>query len=154
MALSESQTLKKSLDDDHDWRVRSELWHRRTIKSSGRRAKRERRREPLILCGHGVSLRTEGGSLTIRNGLTHYPQKQETYHFFEGGLELPTRLIMIDGSGSLSFDVLSWLSEQRVTMIRINWKGDVSSIISSTGYAANPFRTKWQIETRENPTKR
>jgi CRISP-associated protein Cas1 len=35
-------------------------------------------REPLILSGHGISLRIEGGALTIRNGFTHYPQKQET----------------------------------------------------------------------------
>jgi CRISP-associated protein Cas1 len=50
--------------------------------------------------------------------------------------------------------VLSWLCEQRVSLIQINWKGEVSSFTSATGYAANPFRLKWQIETRENPKKR
>jgi hypothetical protein len=34
------QTLEQPLDQGHDWRIRSELWCRRAIKSSGRRAKR------------------------------------------------------------------------------------------------------------------
>jgi hypothetical protein len=112
------QTLMQPLDQGHDW-----LWCRRTIKSSGRRAKRERPREPLVLCGHGVSLRIEGGALTVRNGLTHYPQKHATHRFFKGDLDLPTRIIMLDGSGSLSFDVLSWLAEQDVSLVRIDWRG-------------------------------
>lgn len=140
--------------DDHNWCIRSELWNRQSAKIATQRAKRERPRAPLILCGHGVSLRVEGGSLLIRNGFTHYPQKQEAYRFFKGDLAIPTRIVMLDGSGSLSFDVLSWLSEQGVSLIRINWKGEVSSITSATGYAANPFRVKWQFETRENPMKR
>jgi CRISP-associated protein Cas1 len=61
---------------------------------------------------------------------------------------------MLDGSGSISFEVLSWLTEQRVSLIQINWKGEVSSVTSATSYAANPFRVKWQSETRENPKKR
>jgi CRISP-associated protein Cas1 len=118
------------------------------------RAKRERPRTPLILSGHGVSLRVDGGSLLIRNGFTHYPQKQETYRFFKGELALPERIIMLDGSGSISFDVLAWLSEQRVSLIQMNWKGEVVSIASTNGYSANPFRVNWQIETREHPKKR
>jgi hypothetical protein len=58
----------------------------------------------------GSKSRDEGGALTIRNGFTHYPQKQETDRFFKGELTIPPRIIMLDGSGSISFDVLSWLS--------------------------------------------
>jgi hypothetical protein len=57
-------------------------------------------------------LRVEGGALTIRNGFTHYPQKQETYRFFKGELTTtPPRIIVLDGNGSISFDVLTWLSD-------------------------------------------
>jgi hypothetical protein len=45
-------------------------------------------KQPLVLCGHGVLLRVEGGAFTIRNGFTHYPQKQETYRFFKGELSI------------------------------------------------------------------
>jgi hypothetical protein len=84
-----------------------------------------------VLAGRGrmyfVSTRVSGrpsccGALTIRNGFTHHPQKQETYRFFKGETALPERIIMLDGSGSISFDVLAWLSEQRVSLIQINWK--------------------------------
>ena len=135
-------------NDDHEWRDRSVVWSRRALRDTARHSKRERPRTPLILSGHGVSLRIEGDALTIRNGFTHYPQKQETYRFFKGELAIPERIIMLDGSGSISFDVLAWLSEQRVSLIQINWQGEVSSVASPTGYAANPFRVKWQIENR------
>jgi len=127
-------------EDDLDWAKRCELWANRTKKASGRRAMRERPRQPLILSGHGVTLRVENGALTIRNGFTRYPQKQESYRFFKGELSIPERIVLIDGSGSVSFDVLSWLAEQGVSLIRVDWRGEVVCVASRSGYSANPFR--------------
>jgi hypothetical protein len=73
--------------------------------------------------------------LTIRNGFTHYPQKQETYRFFRGNLVCPERIIMLDGSGSISFDVLAWLSEQRVSLIQITWNAEVSAATRQIHFA-------------------
>jgi CRISPR-associated endonuclease Cas1 len=101
-----------------------------------------------------VTLRIENGALTIRNGFTHYPQKQETYRFFKGELSIPERIIVLDGSGSVSFDVLSWLAEQGVSLIRIDWRGEVVCVASRSGYSANPFRVQWQRETRADKVKR
>ena len=129
--------------DDHVWRDRSELWSRRALGDTAGRAKRERPRSPLILTGHGVSLHIEGGALTIRNGFTHYPQKQETYRFFKGELTIPDRIIILDGSGSISFDVLSWLAEQDVSLVRIDWRGEMVCVASRSGYAANSYRVQW-----------
>jgi hypothetical protein len=116
--------LAEALSDDLEWQVRSQSWSGNATKAAGVRAKRERPRMPLILSGHGISQRVEGGSLFIRNGFTHYPQKQETYRFFKGELTIPHRIIILDGSGSISFDVLSWLSEQGVSLIQIDWRGE------------------------------
>jgi CRISP-associated protein Cas1 len=99
-------------------------------------------------------LRVERGALTIRDGFTHYPQKQETYRFFKGELTIPPRVIMLDGSGSISFDVLAWLSEQNVPLIRIDWQGNVQTVLANNGYAANPYRVEWQRETRADPKQR
>jgi CRISP-associated protein Cas1 len=148
-----TESIAGANDDDQPWKTRSAMWARRA-KNGASRAKHQRSREPLVLSGHGISLRIEGGALTVRNGFTHYPQKQETYRFFKGELAIPERIILLDGSGNISFDVLAWLSEQRVSLIQINWKGEVSSFISSTGYSANPFRVEWQMETRGHPKKR
>ena len=60
----------------------------------------------------------------------------------------------MDGSGSISFDVLSWLAEQKVSLIRIDWKGDIVCVAGASGYSANPHRVGWQFETRENPEQR
>ena len=71
-----------------------------------------------MLAGRGVSLKVDAGSLLIRNGFTHYPQTQDTYRFFKGDAALPSRIIMLDGSGSITFDVLAWLNQQRVPLVR------------------------------------
>jgi CRISP-associated protein Cas1 len=136
------------------WATRSEIWRNRVQRTSARRTKRAKPQPALILAGHGVSLRVHGGALEIKNGLTHYPQQRETYLFFRGDADLPERIILSDCSGSVSFDVLSWLNEQKVNLVRIDWRGDIVCIAGASGYSANPFRVRWQLETRENPTLR
>jgi CRISP-associated protein Cas1 len=133
------------------WAARSELWRSRVERASGRRTKRAKPQSALILAGHGVSLRIHGGALEVKDGLTHYPQQRKTYLFFRGDVDLPERIIFLDCDGSISFDVLSWLNEQKVNLVRINWRGDVVCVAGASGYSANPFRVKWQLETRDNP---
>jgi CRISP-associated protein Cas1 len=141
-------------EDDSAWATRSNMWQSRVEKVSARRTKRAKPKPASILAGHGVSLRIENGALTIQNGFTHYPQKREINRYFPGDLSLPERIILIDGSGSISFDVLSWLAEQNVSFIRIDWKGDIVSVAGASGYSANPHRVRWQLQTRENPEQR
>jgi CRISP-associated protein Cas1 len=140
--------------DDTQWATRSVMWQARAAKVSARRTKRAKAQPALILAGHGVSLRIENGSLTIKNGFTHYPQQREIIRYFRGDVALPERIILLDGSGSISFDVLSWLAEQKISLIRIDWKGDIVSVAGATRYSANPFRVRWQLETRESPEQR
>jgi CRISPR-associated protein Cas1 len=132
------------------WATRSEIWRSRVDRASARRTKRAKPRSALILAGHGVSLRIHGGALEIKNGLTHYPQQPETYLFFRGDVDLPERIMLLDCNG-VSFDVLSWLNEQNVSLIRIDWRGKIICVAGKAGYSANPFRVKWQLETRDNP---
>ena len=126
------------------------MWQSRVEKASARRTKRAKAQPALILAGRGVSLRIENGAPTIQNGFTHYPQKRERIRYFPRDLALPERIILLDGSGSISFDVLSWLAEQKVSFIRIDWKGDIVCV-GASGYSANSFRVRWQLETGENP---
>ena len=130
------------------------MWRSRVERASIRRTKRAKPQSALILAGHGVLLRIHGGALEIKNGLTHYPQQRETYLFFRGDADLPERIILLDCSGSISFDVLSWLNEQKISLIRIDWRGKIVCVAGATGYSANPFRVQWQLETRENPALR
>jgi CRISPR-associated protein Cas1 len=133
------------------WATRGELWRSRVETASLRRTKRAKPQSALILAGHGVLLRIRGGALEIQNGLTHYPQQRETHLFFRGDTDLPERIILLDCSGSVSFDVLSWLNEQNMSLIRIDWRGKVVCVAGASGYSANPFRVQWQLETRDNP---
>jgi CRISP-associated protein Cas1 len=141
-------------EDNADWALRSEMWRNRLVKASGRRTRRAKAPSALTLAGHGASLRIQGGALTIQNGFTHYPQTRETFRYFPGDLLLPKRIILLDGTGSISFDVLNWLSEQSVALIRIDWKGDIVCISGASGYSANPHKVRWQLETRETHSRR
>jgi CRISPR-associated endonuclease Cas1 len=143
------------LIDDAEWSTRSALWRNHLDKISPRRAKRSRAAPPaLVLAGHGVALRIKGGALRIQNGFTHYPQVRETFLYFRGDVDLPRRIILLDGDGSISFDVLSWLAEQNVSLIRIGWNGEIVCVAGASGYSANPHRVRWQFETRDDPERR
>jgi len=86
--------------DDVGWSDRCEFW--RTLAAHKRGIpKKYRYREPLILCGHGIRLRVDHGTLLIRNGFTHYPQKSEDIRFFPGDPNLPDRIVISDGSGGI-----------------------------------------------------
>jgi CRISPR-associated protein Cas1 len=142
--------------DDLEWAERSQFWMK-VQASSGfetKRKKRERNPTPLILCGHGISLRVEKGALVIRDGFTHYPQEQNVHRFFPRDLELPTRIVLLDGSGTLSFDVLNWLADQGVALARVKWTGEVATVAGGNGYAADPAKLEWQKGTRSDPVKR
>jgi CRISP-associated protein Cas1 len=140
--------------DDPEWADRSRHWANRGTGPKDKRVRRQRSRDPLILAGHGVSLRIEAGTLLVRNGFTHYPQRQEQYRYFKGDADLPSRIIMLDGSGSITFDVLTWLNEQKVPLVKIDWTGNAVTVVSGDSFAANRERVAWQTETRSDRRKR
>ena len=108
----------------------------------------------MILCGHGVSLKVDKGTLLIRDGFTHWPQERTEYRLFKGAQDLPPRIVMLDGSGTLTFDVLTWLSQQSIPLIRLDYQGNVESVIGGAGFAMDPAKVQWQIETRNDPERR
>jgi CRISPR-associated protein Cas1 len=137
-----------------EWAERCDFWSRESVGLQSKRLTRERNTNPLILTGHGCSLRIDGGALIINQGFTHYPQKQECHRYFKGDLALPRIIVLLDGSGSLSFDVLSWLGEQGVALARIKWNGDVAVFASGAGFVADAGKLRWQYETQADETLR
>jgi len=140
--------------DDHEWFERNGYWLEESITKLPKRKLRQRNPAPLILNGHGVSMRIENGALVIRDGFTHYPQEQAKYRYFPRDLELPTRILLLDGSGTLSFEVLSWLSEQGIALARVKASGEIATVASGTGYAADREKVDWQQTTRADVARR
>jgi len=133
--------------DDINWRDRSEYWQ--TYKTPKRGApKKFKYREPLILCGHGINIRVDHNTLLVRNGFTHYPQKGEQFRFFPGDSNLPDRLIILDGSGGISFDALNWMSDQKITLVQLNWRGEIRAVGGGAGYSANPKLVDAQLNAK------
>jgi CRISP-associated protein Cas1 len=117
--------------DDTAWAERSEHWT--GLPTEGRRHGPPPRKneKPLVLTGHGIRLRVDQGSLLVRNGFTHYPQATEEFRFFPADRDKPARIVIIDGNGSISLDVLSWLTAHDIPLIRLDWRGNVTSILSN-----------------------
>jgi len=151
MAFSETAASGSETDP---WTERSLHWIARSEADTPKRKKRERRTHPLILTGQNVSLRIEKGALIIKNGFTHYPQKQEELRFFPGDLDTPSRIVLIDGSGLLTFAVIDWCVEQGVTLIRLNWHGQSVVAMGASSTACHPDKVKWQIATASDPEAR
>ena len=110
-------------------------------------------RQPLILSGHGIHLRINHGSLEIRNGFTHYPQQRETYRFFPGDRERPSRIIVLDGKGAVTLDVISWLAVQDIPLVQLDYRGNVVAAIGSSGIGHDPDLVAMQLAATETPKK-
>jgi CRISPR-associated protein Cas1 len=135
------------------WRCRSAFWIAETSKKSVRRV-REREAHPLILTGHGLSLRVDKRCLCVRDGYTHYPAEEREWRFFSGALDIPPAFVVLDGSGNITLDAIDWLARHRVPLIRIRWDGQFSSIVTCGGQAASADKVEWQQRTRCNPRAR
>jgi CRISPR-associated protein Cas1 len=123
--------------DDEIWRERSEYWSSYKPSAGHSSRKKYKYREPLILCGHGLRISVDHRTLLVRNGFTHYPQKPEESRFFPGDANLPDRVVVIDGSGGITFDALNWMAEQNIEFVRLSWQGKVINIGNGPGYSAN-----------------
>ncbi len=120
--------------DDLEWEKRSIFWHKKISAKSRRFSAWGGVRQPLILTGHGVRIRIDHGTLLVQNGFTHYPQQREEWGFFPGEWRLPTRIVLLDVDGGISFDALAWLSSQNVPLVQINWRGEVLHVTGGTGH--------------------
>jgi CRISP-associated protein Cas1 len=145
--------LVTELERDAQWGSRSRFWLSESEPKANRRV-REREHRPLILTGHGLSLRLDKGCLFVRDGNTHYPAAIREWRFFNGALDVPPAFVVLDGSGEITIDAIDWLARHRVRLIRIRWDGQFASLVTSGGHAASASKVHWQQQTRENPRAR
>lgn len=136
-----------------DWAERGEYWQQQLLidpnKTRGRKPRFLHR--PLILTGNGVKLRVDHGTLLIRDGFTHYPQELKEYRFFPRDRRLPSRIIILDGNGGITFDTLEWLCTQGVPLIQLNWRGELINALGNAGYGADPTLVRTQIKLQSSP---
>jgi len=135
--------------DDIAWAERCGDWLNSPVRKRGPGRSPRQRHEPLVITGHGIGLRIDNGALVVRDGFTHYPQALKEWRFFPGAPNLPSRIVALDGSGSLSFHVMDWLAEQRIPLIRIDWRGNVVTVLSHA-YGLDPKHVKVQLDAVAN----
>lgn len=141
-------------DDDADdlvWAERGRYWHDASNRPALRRAGRGKRTEPasLVLTGHGVRFQVHHGALLVRDGFTHHPQQRRERRLFPGDRALPSRILVLDGDGALSLDVVAWLTRQRIPLVLLDWQGEVVGVLGD-GAASNPALRQAQLAARTN----
>lgn len=139
------------IQSESEWATRSRHWLSQSTIAQSKRGRRQREAAPLIVTGHGLSIRVDKSCLLIRDGNTHYPAERREWRFFKGGLDLPPRIVVLDGSGNFSFDALGWMAEQGVTFVRVSYNGEQTAVMGPSGCSADPAKVAWQRETRGNP---
>ncbi len=133
------------------WARRGRHWQgEATMKPGPPRAYKWRNaeRKPLVLVGHGVRLRVHQGSLIVQNGFTHYPQEREELRLFPGDRKLPSRIISLDSDGSISLDVIKWLSQQGIPLVLLDWRGEVVSVVGD-GAGYDPALREAQLAAKD-----
>jgi len=130
--MSVAGTYEDDDGDGQDWADRGQYWQEVDARPKQRRGKRTEA-TALVLTGHGVRLRIEQGALVIRNGFTHYPQSRQEWRLFPGDRRLPSRIVVLDSDGALSLDVITWLAQQAVPLILLDWQGQVLSTLDGGG---------------------
>lgn len=138
--------------DDAVWAERGDYWEQHaaiTQPPTWSRAK-PLSHDPLILTGHGVQFRIEQGALVIRNGFTHYPQRREEWRFFPGDRELPSRIIVLDADGSVSFHVVAWLARHAIPLVLLDWQGQVMSVMNGGGRAVDAALLHAQVAAQQD----
>ena len=123
--------MEETTDDRTPCEVEAAEWTERGVYWLGAVARidrptsnqRRNLRRPLTVAGHGARLYVERGSLVVWGGFSHYPQAREIWRFWPGDQRRPSRLFLLDGSGSITFDALDWLAQQDVPLIRLDYRG-------------------------------
>jgi CRISPR-associated endonuclease Cas1 len=134
----------------NEWAIRGDYWLKKINPAPQYKARKRRViHKPLVLSGHGIKLNIDCGTLLIKCGFTHYPQTREEYRFFPNDRQLPSRIVILDGDGSISLNALEWLSEQGVSLVQIDWQGKVAYACGNA-YASNSEFVQKQWQYRDN----
>ncbi len=140
-------------DEETAWAERGRYWEEASgdtpVPSSSKKKRRRADPKPLVLNGHGVRLRIHQGSLVVQNGFTHYPQKRQELRLFPGDRRLPSRIVVLDSDGSISLDVIKWLSRQQIPLVLLDWQGKIVSVLGD-GTAYDPALREAQVAASTN----
>jgi len=141
------EVFEKHDGDDELWAQRAAYWSEQVDPDEAEPTFYYRREsKPLVLTGHGLSLRVHHGTLLVSHGFTHYPQKTRVDRYFAGDPKLPSRIVLLSADGAVSLAVVRWLSEQHIPLVLLDYRGQVVSVLGQETTAADLELRRAQIE--------
>jgi CRISPR-associated endonuclease Cas1 len=90
----------------------------------------KQKQRTLILCGYGASLSLRRDCLTVQDGaIGKKPGPMTLYR----GVHNVAKIILLDVSGSLTFDALRWCREQCITLFLLDYRADLCAVLTPDG---------------------
>jgi CRISPR-associated protein Cas1 len=105
----------------------SERWHIAFEKFTAADKQKSR---TLVLTGYGASLSVRRDCLIVADGCIREKAVPITLY---RGVHNVSRIILADVTGSLTFDALQWCREQHITILVLNYRADVQTVINPDG---------------------
>ena len=151
--MSGITNARQKQGDDHEWADRSRHWSDAPPRSKDKRRRRQRREIPLILAGHGVSLRMKPArSLSAMASPTIRRSKRPT------ATSKATPTCRHASSCWTAAAALALTCSLGSTSRRCRWSKSIGpakrTVVSGDSFAANRERVAWQTETRSDRRKR
>jgi CRISPR-associated protein Cas1 len=80
----------------------------------------------VVLSGYGLKICVKDGSLSIE----YQRMTDAKVHLLNRGVHKIRNIVVTSKGGFITLDAISWLCEQHITLYIIDWKGEVSQMLS------------------------
>jgi CRISPR/Cas system-associated endonuclease Cas1 len=142
-----------STDEPVDWRERgreyadaNERWQALYERFSAADKQKQR---TLILSGYGASLSIRRDCLMVHDGaIGKKPDALTLYR----GVHNVAKIVLLDASGSLTFDALRWCREQRITLFLLDYRTDLCATLTPDGEQSDAVLRRAQYLAHERGT--
>jgi len=134
---------------EYDLDAQGEIWGERgaywesvadTLTARGRMSS-------VSVAGHGVLLRVDGNSLVVQHGFTHHPQQRIERRYTPRGRSLPERFILLPCDGAVTITALEWLARQRVSILLLDRRGNLSASFSANDSADTELELRRHLDS-------
>src|SRR5215472_7604977 len=95
----------------------------------------------IAVAGYKTSLRVFAGKLEIKQG--------ETVEYIQPGrFRAPRCIILLHPNGFMTFDAMTWLAQNGIPMISVNWQDETTNILMSDCSVGEALYNKELVETQ------
>jgi len=106
----------------------------------------KQKQRTLILSGYGASLSIRRDCLILQDGAIG--KKRDAITLYRG-VHNVAKIVLLDASGSLTFDALRWCREQRITVLLLDYQAKICAALTPDGEQSDAVLRRAQYHAHE-----